>query len=183
MNHWQLRRAVESLKSGGVIAYPTESVFGLGCDPSNLTAIDRILSIKNRSYKKGLIILVNDIQQALPLLAPLQPEQIEKINQKLERATTWLIEKNDKVSSVLSGEHQKLAVRVTSNPTAKKLCGMFGKPIVSTSCNLNTKPASPRLAEIRNQFHLKVDQIIAGSCCGQPPSQIIDLESDVVLRR
>ena len=183
MNHWQLRHAVRSIKSGGVIAYPTESVFGLGCDPGNLTAIDRILSIKNRSDKKGLIILVSDIRQALPLLAPLQPEQIEKINQKLERATTFLIEKNDKVSPLLSGEHQKLAVRVTTNPTAKKLCELFGKPIVSTSCNLNTKPASSKVSEIRNQFYLKVNQVIAGACCGQSPSQIIDLESGDVLRQ
>jgi len=183
MNDWQLRRAIKSLKSGGVIAYPTESVYGFGCDASHLVAIERLLAIKGRSYKKGLIILVSDIQQAFSLLAPLQTSQIKQINQRSDRATTWLIKKTDELSPLLSGDHKKLAVRITTNPIAKKLCEFLGKPIVSTSCNLSGKPTSTQVFEIRNQMQLKVDEIIAGRCCGQPPSQIIDLESGTIIRQ
>jgi len=183
MNHWQLRFTLKSLKSGGVIAYPTESVYGLGCDAINLTAIEHLLLIKNRSYKKGLIILVSEIQQAFPLLSPLSSAQINQIKQGSPRATTWLIEKDPGVSQLLSGEYQKLAVRITTNPVARRLCKMLGRPIVSTSCNLNTKPTSTQVSRIRNQMLIKVDKVIAGRCCGQRPSQIIDLESGTIIRQ
>ncbi len=183
MNFWQLDLAVKTLQTGGIIAYPTESVFGLGCDASNLKAIERLLSIKQRSYKKGFIVLVSDIRYALPLLSPLSSVQIDKIDQTSVRATTWLINKRSDLSPLLVGEHQKLAVRVTDNPIAKKLCELFAKPIISTSCNLNAKSTSSHVSYIRNKMILKVDQIVSGRCSGQPPSQIIDLDSGVVIRQ
>ena len=182
MNNWQIRDAVKQLNRGGIIAYPTESVFGLGCDPYNLEAVSRLLEIKNRSYTKGLILLVSDIKQALPLLQPLTDQQIAQINQSNVRATTWLLNKDSKVSPLISGTHSKLAIRVATNPIAKQLCQAFGKPIISTSCNLSSKPMSTKTSEIRNKFLLKVDKIVSGSCCDQPPSRIIDLETGQVLR-
>ena len=182
MNFWQLDLAVKTLQAGGIIAYPTESVYGLGCDASNLKAIARLLAIKQRSHKKGLIVLVSDIRQALPLLSPLNSAQIEAINQPSPRATTWLINKRPDLSPLLVGVHHKLAVRVTDNPTASALVELFGKPIISTSCNLNTKPASSKVSDIRNRMILKVDQIVSGPCSGQPPSRILDLDSGVVIR-
>jgi len=182
MNNWQIKDAVKQLNSGGVIAYPTESIFGLGCDPYNLGAVSRLLEIKNRSYTKGLILLVSDIKQALPLLLPLTDQQIDQINQPSLRATTWLLNKDPKVSPLISGTHKKLAIRVATNPIAKKLCQAFGKPIISTSCNLSSKPMSTKTSEIRNKFLLKVDKILSGSCCQQSPSRIVDLETGKILR-
>ena len=182
MNFWQLDLAVKTLRAGGVIAYPTESVFGLGCDANNLKAIARLLAIKQRPHKKGLIVLVSDIRQALPLLSPLSSAQIEKIDERSVRATTWLINKRPDLSPLLVGEHRKLAVRVTDNPVAQKLCELFAKPIISTSCNLNAKPTSSQVSNIRNKMILKVDQIVSGCCNGQPPSRIIDLDSGAVIR-
>ena len=182
MNFWQLDLAVKTLNAGGIIAYPTESVFGLGCDASNLKAIARLLAIKRRPHKKGLIVLVSDIRQALPLLSPLSSAQIEKIDQTSTRATTWLINKRVDLSPLLVGEHSKLAVRVTDNPIAKKLCEIFAKPIISTSCNLNGKPTSSQVSRIRNKMILKVDQIVPGHCSGQPPSRIIDLDNGAIIR-
>ena len=182
MNRWQINLAVKTLKAGGIIAYPTESVYGLGCDASNLTAIANLLAIKNRSHTKGLIVLVSDIQQAFSLLSPLSTRQIETINQKSTRATTWLINKRKGLSPLLVGDHEKLAVRVTSNPIAQSICELMGKPIISTSCNLSKKPASSQVSAIRNKMVLKVEQIVSGPCCGQQPSRIIDLESGVVIR-
>lgn len=182
MNHWQLTQAVKTLKAGGVVAYPTESVYGLGCDAYNLQTIERLLSIKQRSYKKGLIVLVSDIRQAVPLLSPLSSAQIESINQTSSRATTWLIDKRSGLSPLLVGEHDKLAVRVTTHVIARTLCELFGRPIISTSCNLSAKPASSKVANIRNIMRLKIDQIVTGHCHNQPPSRIIDLQSGVIVR-
>ncbi len=181
MNRWQIHLAVRRLQSGGIIAYPTESVYGLGCDASNLEAIIKLLSIKKRSYKKGLILLVSDINHVENLIAPLTKQQLDKINKSRKRATTWLIEKRYNVSPLLSGEHEKLAIRVTTNPVAKALCQSFGLPIISTSCNLNKKPTSNRVSIIRNKMMASVD-IVSGISCEQEPSQIVDLESMKVLR-
>jgi L-threonylcarbamoyladenylate synthase len=182
MNRWQLHLAIKTLQSGGVIAYPTESVFGLGCDASNLKAVAKILSIKKRSYKKGLILLVSDIQQAFPYINQLSQAQIKKINEKNSRATTWLIEKNNMLSPLLSGKHLKLAVRVTSHPIAKILCESINRPIVSTSCNLNGKPTSVKTCVVRNKNKINIDGVLSGVCSGQQASRIIDLETMKVFR-
>ncbi|MBV1909338.1 MAG: threonylcarbamoyl-AMP synthase [Kangiellaceae bacterium] len=182
MTNWQLRQVLKSLKQGGVIAYPSESVYGLGCDAQNLDAIAKLLDIKHRSYTKGLIVLVSQIEQAFPLINSLTIQQIKQIQQPKSRATTWLIKKSDKVSSLLAGTHSKLAVRVTSNPIAKSLCEAIQGPLVSTSCNRNGKPTTTAALVVRNKFNFKVDQVIAGSCGGQAASQIIDLESGQILR-
>ena len=182
MNPWQINRAVLCLQAGGVIAYPTESVYGLGCDANNLCAITQLLEIKNRSYKKGLIVLVSDIEQALFLLAPLTSSQVQTIKQPRARATTWLIDVASHLSPLLIGNHHKLAVRVTSNPTAKAICERFNKPIISTSGNLSGKPTSVSTAIVRNKMIKKVDYVMAGPCCGQHPSQLIDLNSGLVIR-
>ncbi len=182
MNRWQIHLAVKKIKAGGVIAYPTESVFGLGCDASNLQAVSHILQIKKRPYTKGLIVLVSDICQASHLIKPMTAKEQQKVNQESNRATTWLIEKQSHVSPLISGLHEKLAIRVTSNPTARTLCQLFGMPIISTSCNLNKKPTSNSVSTIRNKV---IDQVsvLSGKCCEQQPSQIIDLESGLILRK
>ncbi len=182
MNRIQIKRAVHKLKTGGIIAYPTESVFGLGCDAYNLNAISNLLEIKNRSYKMGLIILVSDIRQARPFISPLSTSQLTLINKASSRATTWLIDGLPQVSSLLKGQHKKLAVRLTSNPIAREICELMQGPIVSTSCNRTSKPASSNITVIRNRMTRKVDQIIAGECCGQRPSRIVDLENNTVVR-
>jgi L-threonylcarbamoyladenylate synthase len=182
VQQWQYRKAIKTLKSGGVIAYPSESVFGLGCDPYNLQAVSDLLSIKQRSYKKGLIILVSDIEQAASLIAPLSTQQKQRIQTHTGRATTWLVDKSQRTSPLLAGTHHKLAVRVTTNQVAKKLCEMMQGPIVSTSCNRNAKPTSRSAAVIRNKFYLPLAQIIPGACGGEPASRIVDLESGQILR-
>ncbi len=182
MNHWQNNLAVKLLKRGGIIAYPTESVYGLGCDATNLNAIAQLLSIKNRPQAKGLIILVSHIEQAFEFIAPLNQQQIETIKQPNIRATTWLLNKSSHLSPLLVGKHDKIAVRVTSNPVAKNLCQLLNKPLVSTSCNLSSKPASSHVSIVRNQMKMKLNLILSGSCGGQLPSRIVDLQSSRIIR-
>jgi L-threonylcarbamoyladenylate synthase len=182
VNCWQLCLADKILSAGGVIAYPTESVFGLGCRATNLAAVARLLEIKQRPVAKGLILLVSDIRQAQPWLSALSVEQVERINQPLQRATTWLIDKHPDVSRLIVGDHHKLAVRVTSHPIAKRLCELGTVPIISTSCNRNSKPAYQKIARVRNKMRLNVDHIVSGRCQGQAPSAIVDLESGRIYR-
>lgn len=182
MSDWQYRQAIKTLQQGGLIAYPSESVYGLGCDAYNLTAISNLLATKHRSYKKGLIILVSDIEQAYGLINPLSQQQVNQIKNHTGRATTWLITKSSKVSPLLAGNHHKLAIRVTTNPVAKKLCSMMAGPIVSTSCNLNSKPTPQSTSTIRNKFYQKLDQVISGPCGGEAASRIVDLETSQILR-
>ncbi len=182
MHPWQYRRAIKTLKAGGVIAYPSESVFGLGCDPYNLQAVSDLLNVKHRSYKKGLIILVSDIEHAAHFIAPLTSQQKQRIQNHTGRATTWLVNKSARTSPLLAGKHAKLAVRVTTNPVAKTLCEMMQGPIVSTSCNRNAKPTSRSVAVIRNKFYQPLAQIIPGACGGEAASRIVDLDSGQILR-
>lgn len=177
MNDTPLSSAVKCLKSGGVIAYPTESVFGLGCDANNLAAVSRVLKIKKRGADKGLILLVSDIGQASPFIHPLNDRQLAKVKASSERATTWLLAKVPDVSGLVTGKHPKIAVRITAHPVARALCEQLGSPIVSTSCNLSGVPAFTNAELVRKFMCSQVDLVLDGKCGGEAPSKIVDLES------
>jgi len=182
LNHWQLTHASEVLLQGGLIAYPTESVYGLGCLPQAENALKRLLALKNRPAHKGLILLVSDIEQATPFIQPLTRSQRAQITQPRARATTWLIPRKPHLSELLCGHHQQLAVRVTTHPQARALCNHTGSPLVSTSCNRSGKKELTTASAVRNRMKEPLDLILAGPCGGQSPSQIIDLISGQVIR-
>ena len=183
LSRWQLNRVAGILNSGGVIAYPTESVYGLGCDPDNDSALQKILSIKKRPARKGLIILVSEIAQAQPFIKPLTAEQLQIMNAQQSRATTWLIPRHEEVSPLLCGQFDSLAVRVTSHPIARAICEFTGRALVSTSCNSAGKPEMKRKSQVRNHMGPQLDYIVEGRCGGQNPSQIIDITSGRVIRQ
>ncbi|MET1255284.1 L-threonylcarbamoyladenylate synthase [Aliikangiella maris] len=183
---WRLAYAAQTVLAGGVIAYPTESVFGLGCDPDCSSALEQILQIKNRPAKKGLIILVSDLSQALPYLKPLKPSQIALIEQTFAqqmRATTWLIPCLPEVTPLLRGQYDCLAVRITQHPVARMICQHMQKPLVSTSCNIAGKSEMTQVTRVRNQMYTQVEQVVSGRCGGQSPSTIIDMTSRRVIRQ
>lgn len=182
LNKSQLDHIRNLLIKGGVIAYPTESVYGLGCDPNNLQAVQRILDIKKRPAHKGLILLVSDIGQAFPYIQALSASQLELVRQKQTRATTWLMPKNNTISPLLSGKHDKIAIRITQHPIAQAICEKLNGALVSTSCNLAGKSELKTVLEVRNKMHGQLDKVINGVCGGQKPSQIIDLLSGQVIR-
>jgi len=182
LNRWQLTHASEVLLQGGLIAYPTESVYGLGCLPQAEGALKRLLALKNRPAHKGLILLVSHIEQAAPFIQPLTGSQQAQINQPRARATTWLIPRKPHLSELLCGHHQKLAVRVTTHPQARALCELVGTGLVSTSCNRSGKTELTSSSAVRNRMKEALDLILTGRCGGQAPSQIIDLISGQVIR-
>lgn len=137
----QMTQAQITMAQGGVIAYPTEAVYGYGCDPFNEEAVERLLAIKERPWHKGLILIAADMDQLEPLLAPLTPEQLARLEDTWPGPNTWLIpDPEDLVPKIVKGVHGSVAVRVCGHPVARRLCEQWGGPIVSTSANRSGEP-------------------------------------------
>lgn len=178
-----ITEAVQALSIGEVIAYPTEAVFGLGCDPDNEQALQTLLDLKQRPAKKGLILIAASIEQLRRYIQPLSDQQLERCLQSWPGPVTWLIPKSDVVSPLLSGMHETLAVRVTAHPVARELCRAFGKPIVSTSANLAGANPARSIDEIQRQFAGKINSIVDGQVdITASPSEIRDLKTNSIIR-
>ena len=150
--HWSktpsLRIASNTIQTGGVIAYPTEAVWGLGCDPFNHQAVSKILSLKGRPMSKGLILIAANTQQFDFILKDLSEKQLSILNQSWPGPYTWIVPNNGSVPYWVSGEHSGVALRVSNHPFVQALCGYYGGPIVSTSANPQGKP------EARNRWQV-----------------------------
>ncbi|HEY0634877.1 MAG TPA: L-threonylcarbamoyladenylate synthase [Gammaproteobacteria bacterium] len=183
MTPWQLREAVRVLRSGGLIAYPTEAVYGLGCDPLDADAVVRLLELKQRPWQKGLILIAAELAQLEPYLLPLDDAMRARVAPTWPGPNTWLLPARPETPWWLRGEHDTLAVRVTAHPTAAALCHAFGGPIVSTSANLAGKaPATSPLA-VRNAFGDQIDYIVHAPLGGAGrPTQIRDGCSGEIVR-
>ena len=154
MNHAPLSdRGISShLKRGGVIAYPTESCYGFGCDPDNRRAVQRILRLKQRPQKKGLILIASHFRQVARYVQPLTPAEQLKLQQDGAQAITYLLPVKPSCPRWLRGEHDTLAVRMTAHPVAKMLCRSTGSALVSTSANRSGQRPAKTWAECRRLF-------------------------------
>jgi L-threonylcarbamoyladenylate synthase len=132
-----LRRIRAYLKRGGLIAYPTESCYGLGCDPNNRSAVLRILKLKQRPQSKGLILVAGRFAQVVPFIEPLDREQQEVLKHGGAQAVTYLMPAKKSCPRWLRGKHSTLAVRITAHPYAASLCKGLDMALVSTSANFS----------------------------------------------
>ena len=183
---WSLIQAHHVLQAGGVIAYPTEAVWGLGCDPYNEAALDRILQIKQRDMAKGMLLVASDIEQIEYLLGGVTAEQRAKMAaswQAGQRPTTWLVPHRGLVPSLVHGRFDTVAVRVSQHQGIQALCEQFGGPIVSTSANFSGHPAATNPLQVRKFLGAHLDFIVPGELGGAAkPSRIIDAVTDRVIR-
>ncbi len=182
----QLNQAVQVLQQGEVIAYPTEAVYGLGCDPTNISAIKKILELKNRKKEKGLILVAANFDQLKPYILPLE-ENIEKklrVSWKNQNgAVTWLVPAKKNVSNYLKGQFDTLAVRVSNHPIVKNLCEKFDGAIISTSANISTQEAARTSGQVKQTFGSKIDFILDGETeINAQPSEIRDALTDEIIR-
>ncbi|MCH8542295.1 MAG: L-threonylcarbamoyladenylate synthase [Alcanivorax sp.] len=199
-----LHSAARILHAGGVIAYPTEAVYGLGCDPANEEAVLRLLAIKQRPVAKGLILLAADTTQLRPWinvtddeLARMQaswPVDADAPSHAPAHApdaatatrpppTTWVVPASDRVPRWVRGDHSTVAVRVSQHPLARALARAAGTPIISTSANLSGRPAARNVFQVARQLGDQLDMIVSGECnIARRPSVIIDLASGRQLR-
>jgi len=173
--------AADVLLRGGVIAYPTEGVFGLGCLPSDERAVLRVLDIKRRDAAKGLILIAASASQLDGWID--LPDGAELPDPDPSHPITWIVPPGPNVTRLLLGEHASLAVRITTNPTARALCLAVDSPLVSTSANLSGKPVARNRNVLQRQFGSVVDYVVPGDCGpASGPSEIRDFESGNILR-
>lgn len=185
------------LKCGNLVAYPTETVWGIGCDGFCKKAVMDLLSIKNRPIDKGLIVLTDKIERILPFLQPLPADRQQKIVQTWQnnnqiQATTWLfpIPKSITIPYHLTGKHQSLAIRVINHSAVADICrGLVGDDnpygfLVSSSCNPSGLPPATNLSTAQAYFGDKSNVLfLDGETLGlQKPSQILCAVSGQVLR-
>ena len=180
----QLKTAVETVRQGGVIAYPTEAVWGLGCDPWNREAVWRILDIKARPVEKGMILVASSESQVAPLLEPLTVEQRQSLAQTWPGPYTWLIpDINNWVPDWVKGQFTTVAVRISDHPVVRVLCDAVGHPLVSTSANKAGEPPLLMEDQIISHFGEMIDTIVPGDTGSQTtPSEIRDLQTGQVIR-
>jgi L-threonylcarbamoyladenylate synthase len=177
--------AEEAYCQGGIIAYPTEAVFGLGCDPDNLQAIEKLLSIKKRSPEKGLILLAANYSQLLPYIddSKIPQDKRYSILSRWPDGITQLVPKNIQTNKLLTGCFSTIAVRLTSQPDVVALCNRLSKPIVSTSANLSGEQPARTWQEVEQKLSDEIDFIIKGNTLGYTqPSKIIDALTGEIIR-
>ncbi|MBD3610205.1 MAG: threonylcarbamoyl-AMP synthase [Gammaproteobacteria bacterium] len=183
MTAWHIRMAVRALRSGGVIAYPTEGVYGLGCDPMNADAVYRILAMKQRKVDKGLIMVAANIEQVLPYIQPLSDEQLATLQQTWPGPTTWIIPARAEVPVWIRGKHSGLAIRVSSHPVIQALCTEFDGPIISTSANSSGRPPARSALQVRQALSILPDVILSAELGGKgSATEIRDLSSGAIVR-
>lgn len=182
--NWQAHFAVHVLRQGGVVAHPTEAVWGLACDPFSEQAVQRLLDLKGRPSEKGLILISSDIKHFAGLLAPLSEGLQTQFCVKQTRPTTWIIpDLLNQVPEWVRGQHQGVAVRISDHPVVHALTSGFRGPVVSTSANPAGKPPAMGVGDIRRYFTGQVDYTVNGRLGGEDkPSKIIDLQTGRVLR-
>ncbi len=178
VNGLRLRTAARAVRSGGIVAYPTEAVFGLGCDPLGERAVRRLLAIKRRPAHKGLILIAADFAQLEPFLLPLTSADHAKIAATWPGPYTWLIPARPATPRWLRGRYDTLAVRVTAHPLAAALCRACGHPLVSTSANLSGRSPARTALAVRRQLGQSLDYVLSGPAGGaDKPTEIRDLRT------
>ena len=184
LTEWQLHCARRTLMRGGVIAYPTEAVWGLGCDPWDQAAVQRILDLKQRPMHKGLILVAASVAQIGFLLEPLAPELQHRVQQYWPGPVTCLLpDVHRQVPDWVRGEHSSIAVRVSAHPVVKALCHAVGRPLVSTSCNPAGRTPARSSWQVQSYFRGQLDWVVPGALGGnRQPSRIIDIVTGQQLR-
>lgn len=182
ISSWRVKRAAKKVREGGVIAYPTEAVWGLGCDPWNEDAVYRLLAIKARPVEKGLILVADDIRQFDFLLADLPQAWQERLAASWPGPNTWLVPHQNRLPEWITGQHDSVALRVTDHPLVRELCALTG-PLVSTSANPAGRPAARSRLRVEQYFRGELAGVLDGKLGGRRnPSLIRDLVTGQVVR-
>jgi L-threonylcarbamoyladenylate synthase len=180
--NFQIRKAAHCLEAGGVIGYPTEGVYGIGCLPGYPNAIERVINIKGRRADAGLILIAADLELLDDWIAPTTAE-LANLQRSSHYPTTWIVTAQPKVHPFLTGGRNTLAVRVTDHPLAAALSVATGAPLVSTSAN--KRGAAPALSAFQTRLKLgkTLDYVISGPLGGASgPSEIRVAADNRVLR-
>ena len=179
---WRVQQAAREIRAGAVIAYPTEAVWGLGCDPWDEDAVYRLLAIKGRSVEKGVILVADNIRQFDFLFEDYPQDWLDKMSSTWPGPNTWLVPHRGLLPAWITGQHDSVAVRVSDHPLVRELCALVG-PLVSTSANPQGSPPARSRLRVEQYFRGQVDLVLGGALGGRKsPSVIRDLRSGEVVR-
>lgn len=177
--------AAARLHRGGIVAYPTEAVWGLGCDPFDAGAVERLLAIKQRPVDKGLIAIAAHVDQLKPLcdFSALPAERLAQVLATWPGPHTWVMPADAAAPRWITGAHAGIAVRVSAHPVVVALCDAFGGALVSTSANPSAAPPPRLLADFDPTLRAAIDGHVAGETGGlERPTPIRDALTGTALR-
>lgn len=178
-----LAAAVAALRQGGVIAYPTEAVFGLGCDPFDAAAVARLFALKQRPAAQGVLLIAADFAQVEKFIGAAPAAAVARARASWPGPQTWVLPRSAQTPSWLAGAHAGIALRVTAHALAAQLCHAFGGAIVSTSANRHGQPAARTAAEVRSAFGSELAYILEGPTGGlERPTPIRDAIDGQIIR-
>jgi L-threonylcarbamoyladenylate synthase len=176
----KIRRAAQVIRAGGIIAYPTEAVYGLGCDPRDHDAVRKILSLKQRPERAGLILIAADIGQLDGWITS-QPDFDRAMEP--DAVVTWVVNAGPATPEWISGGRDTVAVRITRHPIAAALCLAADMPIVSTSANRRGRPPASSALQVHCGFGSTIDYVLPGPTGKRlQPSEIRDARTGAILR-
>ncbi len=178
-----LQRARTVLLAGGVIGYPTEGVYGLGCDPQQEAAVRRLCALKQRPLRAGLILIASDPLQLGGYIAPDDRALARRLADRQERAITWIVRAGPLAGPWITGGRDRVAVRITAHPLAGALCAVAGMPLVSTSANRRGRPPARKALQLRHWFGAELDLVLPGPVgAAGGPSEIREADSGRIIR-
>ena len=176
-----LEACADVLRRGGVVLYPTDTIWGIGCDAANEEAVKRVYAIKHRSDSKALILLTDSIESLTEITGPLSDEMLSML-QSQTGPTTVIYPHAQGIAPQVCAEDGSVAIRITSEPYSQTLCKLLGRPLVSTSANISGEPAPKCFAEISEEVKKQADFVAAYSRetpqNAAKPSRIIRLMPD-----
>ena len=179
----KLARLIEIIERGGIVAYPTEGLFGLGCSAQDASAVERLRALKSRPPNKGFILIADRLERFSPWVAA-QHLSDPRLSAPTPHPTTWLVPASGKGLAAIAGQgSETLAIRLVSHPPTTSLCEALGQPLLSTSANPAAAPTATTASQALAYFSGDIDAVYdapIGSAAGS--SRIIDLLSGKVLR-
>ena len=179
----RIRRTAACVRAGGVVAYPTEAVFGIGCLPDDDAALERVLRIKRRSWRKGMLIVGASLDQIERWAVFDGSPLLDEILASWPGPTTWVLPARPRTPARLTGGRHTIAVRWTAHPIAAELCRQAGSALVSTSANPSGRPPLRRAIDVRNTLGRLLDDVLPGPLgCRASPTEIRDGLTGRVLR-
>lgn len=178
-----IEAAAALLHEGGVLAYPTEGVYGLGCDPDDHAAFNRIFAMKRRPPEQGVLLIAADFEQVEPWIGDVPEPALERARTVWPGAHTFIFPRSARVPAWIAGGHAGIALRVTAHEPSAALCRAFGGPIVSTSANRHGAAPARSAAEIRAIFGDEPDGVLDAPLGGlDRPTPITDAVSGAIIR-
>jgi L-threonylcarbamoyladenylate synthase len=177
--------AAALLHKGGVLAYPTEAVFGLGCDPHDRDAFDRLFALKERPPTQGVLLIAADFAQVAPYidLSAVPEGVMAQVHATWPGPNTWVFPRSTLVPDWVAGAHAGIALRVTAHEPAAALCRAFGAPLVSTSANPHGEPPARDVATLARYFGERLDAVLDAPLGGlDRPTVIRDALTGAIIR-